>query len=100
MLALVVDEVAAGQLLPLNQAFVTGGDIMYNVLGLQEEFNNTLTDRQLRLILLMDCTKGFNYISRSWAWRVWAKMQWSHSFHCSPTGGTNRRLNLRKPRRR
>ena len=75
MLALVVDEVAAKQLLPLQQAFISGGDIMYNVLGLHDEFSSSLTDRRLRLIILMDCTKGFNYISHNWARRVWAALR-------------------------
>ena len=44
---------------------------MFNVCGLHEEFCGSLTDRRLRLILLMDCTKGFNYISHDWARRVW-----------------------------
>ena len=37
MIAFVVDEVAASQFLPLQQAFISDGDIMFNVCGLHEE---------------------------------------------------------------
>ena len=66
----VLDECAAAQLRPLQQAFVSEGDIMYNTIGLHEEFRSSLQDRRLRLLLLMDCVKGFNYMSHSWTNRV------------------------------
>lgn len=70
-----ISECASPQILPLNQAFVEGGDIMYNVSGLHEEFQSGTQDRFLRLMLLMDCTKGFNYASHSWTHRVFEKAQ-------------------------
>ena len=77
MLSLVVDEVDAPQLLPKQQAFIQGCDIMYNVFGLHEEFAGRLTDRRPRLILLMDCTKGLKYASHSWTRFVWTAFRLS-----------------------
>ena len=72
MHTLVLDEVAADQIRPTQQAFISGGDIMHNVVGVHEEFVGSLSNRRLRLILLIDFTKFFNYASHAWSNRVWA----------------------------
>lgn len=48
MHALVLDEAAAPQVLALQQAFVSGGDVVHNVFGLHEEFASSLDDARLR----------------------------------------------------
>ena len=75
MLFKVLDEIAAPQILPLNQAFVTGGDIMHNVFGLHASMQAHSGVGNLRLFLLMDCTKGFNLASHSWTSRVLEQMR-------------------------
>ena len=67
---IVLDECIAPSILPLNQAFVSGGDIMYNITGLHSEFSSGIALHILRLSLLLDCMKGFNYASHSWTHRV------------------------------
>ena len=65
-----LDDQVGAQILPLNQAFVKGGDIMFNIAGLHEEYQAGKHSRLLRLLLLLDCMKGFNYCSHGWTSRV------------------------------
>ena len=70
MHTLLLNECISTHVLPQNQAFVPEGDIMHNVVGLHEEFRASTTKRDLQLLLLLDCTKGFNLVSHSWTRRV------------------------------
>ena len=60
-----LDPCIAPHILPFNQAFISGGDIMHNVMGLKMEFHVGALARQLSMMLLLDCTKGFNYAAHS-----------------------------------
>ena len=71
--AVVLSECVGPVVAAHNQAFVAEGDIMLNVVGLHEEFQSAVTKRNLQLLLLLDCTKGFNLASHSWTRRVFEK---------------------------
>ncbi len=74
MIFKIIDEIASSQILPLNQAFVKGGDIMHNVFSLHTAMQAYAGSDNLKLFLLMDCTKGFNLVSHVWTARVLDKM--------------------------
>ena len=58
--ALLLDECVGGIIREHNEAFISGGDIMVNLFTMHEQFNRALTKRELHLLLLLDCAKGFN----------------------------------------
>ena len=73
MYALIIDEQAAFQFKPIQQACVSGGEIMHNIIGMHEAFHHAQHKQQLLMFLLLDCTKGFNYASHERMLRVWER---------------------------
>ena len=75
MLALLHDEVAAAYVRVHNEAFISGGDITVNLFTMHEGFQRVLKKRELHMLLLLDCAKGFNLLSHSWINRVLTRAQ-------------------------
>ena len=53
-----------------NEAFVSDVDIMVNLFTMQEQFHRTFSKKELHMLLLLDCAKGFNLLSHKWLERV------------------------------
>ena len=70
IIALLVDETTASDVRKHNEAFVKGGDITVNLYTMHEAFQRSLSKRELHLLLLLDCAKGFNLMSHQWVTRV------------------------------
>jgi hypothetical protein len=70
LLALLLDQCAGPSIRQHNEASVRGGDIMVNLYTMQEQFHKVLSKRELHLLLLLDCSKGFNRLSHSWLKRL------------------------------
>lgn len=70
ILGLLLDETAASTIRDHNEAFILEGDITVNLFTLHEGFCRVLDKRELHMLLLLDCTKGFNLLSHSWISRV------------------------------
>ena len=60
----ILDEAGSAGLQRHQQAFVTGGQIEKNVVGIAEAFAQSARDRlRLCYVLFLDCSKGFSLLS-------------------------------------
>jgi len=73
MYARLLDEAASSQLKRYQQAFVSGGQIERNVVGVAQEAASPRDEQLLKLLLFLDCSKGFNLMSWEWMWAVLTK---------------------------
>ncbi len=70
MHARLIDECCGQARKKVNQAFVTGGDIIHNLVKMHEGFQKMSRKMRLQFMLMLGCTKGFNLVSHSWINRV------------------------------
>ena len=68
--ALLLDECVGGTAREHNEAFISGGNILVNLFTMHEQYHPALTKRELHLLLLLDCAKGFYLLSHAWITRV------------------------------
>ena len=67
MFSKILDDAGASQLRRFQQAFVSGGQIERNVIGIAEAIASAQHNRHaLRFLLFLDCSKGFNMLSWEW----------------------------------
>ena len=70
VLATLLDESGGQAVREHNEAFTRGGDMTVNLFTMHEHFHRVLSKRELHMLLLLDCAKGFNLASHSWTARV------------------------------
>ncbi len=78
MLNVLLDEVGKDALGPAQQAFLSGRDIIVNNIRMHTTFGDWLqqhfdSDRAIMMLVLLDCSKGFNFLSWTWIERCLTK---------------------------
>ena len=71
--ARVIDEHAAKTMRDVQQAFLRGRDISNANVAIHEAYYRGVERANLRYWLLLDCTKGYNFLSWAWLERVLAR---------------------------
>ncbi len=68
--AIVIDEEAAKTMTHIQQAFLRSRNISHANIALGEGYFSAVDKSEFRYWMLMDCTKGYNYLSWTWLWRI------------------------------